>query len=992
MITDSTCQTCGTKIDVVRSDGVCAICLFGDALDHKVNEMFGGHELHGVIARGGMGVVYRAMQREPRREVALKTLRGAELDSPEAQTRFRDEARTMAELEHPGILPIYQFGQQDGVLYFTMKLAAGGTLAERTAAYAGQWRKIAALIANVADAVQFAHEHGVLHRDIKPGNILFDEEGHTFVSDFGLAKLAENADGGFTGSAAMLGTPHYMAPEIAAHGLRAATTATDVWSLGVMLYELQAQARPFKSDSVPALMREITEREPDALAQTVPSDLRIIAGKALAKDTKRRYASARALADDLRCWLEGRPITARSVSGVERLWLWSRRNRQLAALAVVAILAVGWVGVSEWNNRVKLAKLRTAEREQLREALYERARLVRSARWSGWKETGINALKQAGSISPGSHLRDEAIAHLAGFDLQEDRGEGMLVVDGLRFDSQSHANAYKSQRELGKVREVRSQVLPDGMNLRIFDAVGDQEICTLPLADAGFNPSTSAMNTFSEDASALFFKDSKGTPESRLEIWQWNPSKLVREYLFTEGQVTTKTMRGEYIPYGTTTGAVGLINLRRNTQTRIGGHTGKVEFVTISQDKRLILSSGSDDLRELWLANDSQLLVKARNIGGRLAIRSDDRVYFVDHAKDGWGWIRRPTVVRFLDHPFGQLSMRDQIDFSPDGRLFVVAAAGGVAIGETASGLWLAKTTISFANLAKFSRDGTALFVVTNKGILNYPLHAKSGQITFGQPEKLIPPVPWITRTRWSSDRRWLSVTSGGGETSSTATCDLSEPTHTWRSEEVGGKFICSAPSPYGDWTVVCPPLMVIKRSGGIVPLVLQGGDVFSPALIPETKFSPDGRWLAVSGNGRLLVYDCLSWQLVHDEQLEEAADISIGNVVWSADSALLAAIVQRQQIKIWRSQSWENVASLESPVSRRALNVSFAQDSRSLATIRDGGSIEIWDLPKLSEELGRIGMEIELPAVGNTPRSPDGWSGPFLPLEYEPVFGPAAK
>jgi len=141
----TTCQTCGTKIDVARSEGVCAICLFGDVLDQEMNEMFGGHELHGVIARGGMGVVYRAMQREPRREVALKTLRGAELDSPEAQTRFRDEARTMAELDHPGILPIHQFGQQDGVLFFTMKLAAGGSLAERTVSYAGHWKKIASL-------------------------------------------------------------------------------------------------------------------------------------------------------------------------------------------------------------------------------------------------------------------------------------------------------------------------------------------------------------------------------------------------------------------------------------------------------------------------------------------------------------------------------------------------------------------------------------------------------------------------------------------------------------------------------------------------------------------------------------------------------------------------------------------------------------------------------------------------------------------------------
>lgn len=426
-----TCQACGAPLDAARSDGVCAICLFDDALEQELNESFGGHELCGEIARGGMGVVYRAMQREPRREVALKTLRGAELDSPEAQARFRDEARTMAELEHPGILPIYQFGQHDGVLFFTMKLAAGGTLAEHTTDYAGQWKKIATLIANVADAVQFAHEHGVLHRDIKPGNILFDEEHHAFVSDFGLAKLAERADGGVTGSAAILGTPHYMAPEIAAHGLRAATVSTDVWSLGVVLHELLAQKRPFKSESMPALLREIAEREPDALSQSVPSDLRIIASKALAKDPARRYASARTLADDLRCWLEGLPITARLTPGAERLWLWMKRNPALGAVSVLALLAVAAAISSlawglerakqEANNmaaaRDQIATARDESQQQLRNALVQRATSGRIAAISGWRDSGLKALKQAAAIRGGVDVRSEAIAHLVGVDL-----------------------------------------------------------------------------------------------------------------------------------------------------------------------------------------------------------------------------------------------------------------------------------------------------------------------------------------------------------------------------------------------------------------------------------------------------------------------------------------------------------------------------------------------------------------------------------------------
>ncbi|MBL9146922.1 MAG: protein kinase [Verrucomicrobiaceae bacterium] len=407
-----TCQTCGTAIDSVRSGGVCAVCLFGDALEHEVSETFGGHELHGVIARGGMGVVYRAMQREPRREVALKTLRGAELDSPEAQARFRDEARTMAELEHPGILPIHQFGQQDGVLFFTMKLAAGGSLAERTADYAGQWRKIATLLASVAEAVQFAHEHGVLHRDIKPGNILFDEGGHAFVSDFGLAKLAERADGGMTGSAAMLGTPHYMAPEIAAHGLRAATTATDVWSLGVVLYELLAQARPFQAESVPALIREIAEREPAEMALDVPSDLRVIAGKALAKDPARRYTSARALADDLHCWLEDRPITARPTPAAERVWLWMKRNPAVAAMsAVLAFSIIITAGL--------LLRSYHRTNETLRTSLITQAKFERSSGKMGQRHGALATLQRAAAIRMDTDIASECAAALACVDVRE---------------------------------------------------------------------------------------------------------------------------------------------------------------------------------------------------------------------------------------------------------------------------------------------------------------------------------------------------------------------------------------------------------------------------------------------------------------------------------------------------------------------------------------------------------------------------------------------
>jgi serine/threonine protein kinase len=213
----SICHVCGSPLPEKSGSGRCPACLISAAFDEGgegvLGEM-GGHDLLEEIARGGMGVIYRARQREPEREVALKAILGGWLSAPEVRERFRLEARAMASLEHPAILPVHQFGEEDGVPFFTMKLAEGGSLTSRMASYAGRWREMAEMMTVVAEAVQFAHDRGVLHRDLKPGNILFDGTGLAFVSDFGMAKLmAEDSD--LTRSAAFLGTPHYLAPEIA---------------------------------------------------------------------------------------------------------------------------------------------------------------------------------------------------------------------------------------------------------------------------------------------------------------------------------------------------------------------------------------------------------------------------------------------------------------------------------------------------------------------------------------------------------------------------------------------------------------------------------------------------------------------------------------------------------------------------------------------------------------------------------------------------------
>ncbi len=437
----SSCPQCGSLLDPLRVGGACAACLLLGAADDTTDAAslgtLAGHELLEIIARGGMGIVYRARQGESAREVALKVLPGAALPSAEARQRFRIEAEAMARLEHPAILPIHGLGEDDGTPWFTMKLATGGTLAQRAASYAGKFRTIAELLIRIAGAVQFAHERGVLHRDLKPGNILFDETGAAFVSDFGLAKfLGDDAD--LTRTIAVIGTPNYLAPEIAAKNTAAATTASDTWSLGAMLYELLARRPPFLADSLPALLRKIAEESPAPLEKKVPGALRVITAKALAKDPARRYSSAAALAKDLRNWLTGEPITARAIGTAERAWLWAKRNPALAAvtslslLAVVAAFAALLWGLERSHQETKsvaaardqiasardeMAKARDESQQQLRDALLQRATSGRIAAISGWRDSGLQALRQAAAIRPGMDLRSEAIAHLAGLDM-----------------------------------------------------------------------------------------------------------------------------------------------------------------------------------------------------------------------------------------------------------------------------------------------------------------------------------------------------------------------------------------------------------------------------------------------------------------------------------------------------------------------------------------------------------------------------------------------
>jgi tetratricopeptide (TPR) repeat protein/tRNA A-37 threonylcarbamoyl transferase component Bud32/TolB-like protein len=358
------CPHCDSSSHI--AGGLCVGCLLeagldpadesADSLDALLSEInlpdqnwrLGNYEILEEIGRGGMGVIYRARQRHSRRIVAVKRILSYHSDSRETLARFRREAQAAASLDHPNILPIYEVSEsEDGLPFFSMKFAPGGTLQQVASALRNDPRQCVALVAKIARAVQYAHSRGILHRDLKPGNILLDGRGEPLVSDFGLAKWLDTTSD-LTRTLTIFGTPGYIAPEQATHSAAELKPTADIYSLGAILFDLLAGRPPFLGAHALSVIRQASESTAPKLrsfSKLADRDLETICSRCLDREPTARYRSAHDLAEDLERWLEGRPIIARPISPPMHVWRWARRNRLITAsfagCALVAVLALG---------------------------------------------------------------------------------------------------------------------------------------------------------------------------------------------------------------------------------------------------------------------------------------------------------------------------------------------------------------------------------------------------------------------------------------------------------------------------------------------------------------------------------------------------------------------------------------------------------------------------------------------------------------------------
>jgi serine/threonine-protein kinase len=454
-----------------------------------------GYEVRRELGRGGMGVVYWAWQTNLRRVVALKMVLAGGQPEAEAVARFHTEAEAVARLAHPNIVQIHEVGQYQGRPYMALEYVDGGSLAQKLAGTPLPARPAARLLETLARAVHAAHQRGVAHRDLKPGNVLLTADSVPKITDFGLAKLLAPGEAVQTQTGNVLGTPSYMAPEQAQGLSKAVGPAADVYALGAILYEMLTGRPPFKAETPLATILQVRLVEPvppSRLQPQLPRDLNTICLKCLAKEPARRYGSAEALAADLERWLRGEPIRARPVGRLERLVKWAKRKPTAAALWGVLLAAVlaggaGWwvLEQQESRRREELARQEARTRQEVEGALVQAEAWQRQARWAEAEATLVQARSRLGAEGADDlRLRVERAQDYLALvrELDAIRLKKAALVEG-KWDTSKAAPAYAAAfrghgldvlagEEAALVRRIQASPVKDQLLAALEDWAG----------------------------------------------------------------------------------------------------------------------------------------------------------------------------------------------------------------------------------------------------------------------------------------------------------------------------------------------------------------------------------------------------------------------------------------------------------------------------------------------------------------------------------------
>jgi WD40 repeat protein/predicted Ser/Thr protein kinase len=1036
LLLEGLCPACLTRHSLVRArrsaaDGPAAGRFGYATYAGPALHAFGDYEVQGEIARGGMGVVYRARQISLNRTVALKLILAGQFAGAEEVKRFQAEAEASANLDHPNIVPIYEVGQFDGRHFFSMKLIEGRSLAERSREAVRPPLDSARLMCKVAQAIHYAHQRGVLHRDLKPANILVDAQGEPQVMDFGLARRI-GVESRLTQTGAVFGTPAYMPPE-QADDPRQLTVAADIYSLGAILYDLLSGRPPFEAPTPVETVMMVRDKEPASLRSLRPEiarDLETICLKCLQKEPARRYASAQDLAEDLERYLKGEPILARPVSPAERAWRWARRRPVVAALTTAVVLllltlAIGapWVAARLAKEATRAEKANDQAQIDLWEARLAQAKSQRLSEVVGHKEEGLRLLAAATTIRSSPRLLDEAVAQFALFDYSS---QGV-----------THRRAWRGQ-------------------------------------PVSYTPDFSRYLVAETNATITL----RSTEDDR-ELWRWRPQRpLLAEEIFMSPDGNTAAV---VYDKDATNGFLEILNLR---EKRLNAVLPRLRAGPFSPDGRLLVVADGQRQPALVDVSNGQRLEEPR-----LPSNMEDEVVFdpdpsapllariAGRAVEFWDR-RQGKVVSRLEHTAGIIRIAWKGDLVVAGDFFGEIRIWNLRNGRT---IVLKDHRDSVIHLI-FSEDGQRLLSTSRDGhtacwdpfsgerILvsdrnqAYQSSADNRRLHFGNDEQWgwtpVSPSKGFRRincmdegsqkTRclnFSPNGRWLLVTKQaglhvydtatqqrilfhpafalagawflGGGTSVLAHdhdhiywFDVVVSNGVMRLAERQRKSIPGTVwlepgtlSPDGSILALCTgggPVMLLDAKTGDEIQRLPAPDAIVAAVGNEarwtatrdlgaslvcirsfsnvtqpitfelsaaiTSFSADGKWLLASS-----VQEHRFMELPGGAQKYSA--VAGGNIfrtpsaaAWSPDGTVAAIVKAPGQIELIHAGTWEHVVTLTSPQPMTLASLTFSPNQRFIAAATGADQIDLWDLEEIRSEIAAFHLSLPEPNLQKTP------------------------
>jgi WD40 repeat protein/tRNA A-37 threonylcarbamoyl transferase component Bud32 len=886
-----------------------------------------------------MGVVYKARQAKLNRLVALKMiLSGAHAGSAERQ-RFLAEAEAVARLQHANIVQIHEVGEADGHPFFSLEFCPGGSLAAELEGTPLPPLEAAGLVETLARAMHAAHGAGVVHRDLKPANVLLGADGTPKVTDFGLAKKLDDT-AGQTASGTIMGTPSYMAPEQAGGRLKEVGPATDVYALGAVLYELLTGRPPFRAATPLDTVLQVISEEPvppGRLNPKVPRDLETVCLKCLQKEPARRYASAEALADDLRRFLEERPITARPVGAWERAWRWCRRNPWLAGLAAsVAALLLVLTGVAtgaaiwldrERNDAVASQKrAEAAERDKtdkLWQSYLDRARAGRFSRLRGQRFDSLEALRAAAAIRYDLRLRNEAIACLALADLRP-------APPGTRFPGPGQVAA----ATIGQ----RTALDPAG-RLRA-----------------------------TAEGTVVVVRDPAGEVLLRLT----HPAQVDTVLMSGNGRLLAVAChnRNVYVRLLPTGQLLGVLEGQALLSHLEFGPSG------------LLLTEGFDGASHLWDAVGCRLLVRCPDnpVVGPFGADND---LLANHGStwqlaDG----RECRVLNPLEESRGAAADRVptwNVQFSPDGRLLATATSGGVLLWDAVTGDELARVPVAPGTGGiHFLNDGS-LCTAGPSGLLRWPVRPRDGAgaaLQVGPPRLLLPwthvgpgPIGQDKAATYgaSHDGRWLAVAEPH-----TSRAYLLDPDHPADARPLPGQFNClyAAVSPDGRWAATSswafnPPVPIKIWDTATATCVHQ----ITQGSYATVTFTPDSRWLVTGGKSGYQFWEAGTWR--RGRSFPRSSNLP-GPAAFSPDGRLMAVVPSNFVVRLVDPETGDEIATLTPPNPGLVSALCFNGDGSRLAVATENNPTFVWDLRAIRRGLRGLQLDWDLPDYAPEPRRVD--------------------